>query len=241
MDFSKVYDSRYSKSFDQGLRSYMVGIYTYVALALLVTGVCAFLTFNSPVANLVFKVTPQGVSFTGLGMLLSLSPMFIGMYFFWGFGSLSLDKARLLFWVYSATMGVSLSSLGYMYTGTSLVKTFFMTSASFGGMSIYGYSTKRDLTSFGSFLVMGLIGILIVSLVNIFLQSPAIYFATSIIGVFIFLGLIAWDTQKIKRIYYSAGGGEVGAKYSILAAFQLYLNFVNLFLYLIRFTGDRNK
>ena len=136
-------------------------------------------------------------------------------------------------------MGVSLSYLGLIYTGQSLARTFFICSSVFGVMSLYGYSTKKDLTSMGSFLVMGLIGLIVVSLINIFLQSAAVEFATSLIGVAIFMGLIAWDTQKLKTMYYNSGGGEMGQKMAIMGAFSLYLDFINLFLYLLRFFGDR--
>jgi FtsH-binding integral membrane protein len=134
---------------------------------------------------------------------------------------------------------MSLSSLGFIYTGTSIARTFFITSSVFGAMSIYGYSTKRDLTSFGSFMVMGMFGLLIVSVVNMFLNSSAIFFVTSILGVFIFMGIIAWNTQKMKATYYAVGGGEMGQRMAVVSAFSAYLDFINLFLYMIRFFGTR--
>ncbi len=136
-------------------------------------------------------------------------------------------------------MGMSLSHLGIMYTGESIARTFFICASVFGGMSIYGYSTQKDLTSMGSFLIMGVMGLIAASVINIFLQSSAINFATSLIGVAVFMGLIAWDTQKLKNIYYSTGGGELGQKMSIVGALSLYMDFINLFLYMIRFFGNR--
>jgi uncharacterized protein len=230
------------KNYDEGLRSYMLKIYNYMALALLVTGVSAFATLSfEPITKLMFQISPNGqlLGNTGFGTLIMLAPIGIALYFFMGFGRLSVDSAKALFWVYSAVTGMSLASLGLIYTGESIARTFFICSSVFGGMSLYGYSTQKDLTSMGSFLVMGLIGLIIASLVNLFLQSPAIDFATSLIGIGIFMGLIAWDTQKLKSMYYMSGGGELGQKISIMGAFTLYLDFINLFLYMLRFFGSR--
>ena len=223
IDYTKSFAAKDTKGFDEGLRSYMLKIYNYMALALLLTGVFAFGTLNFPM----------------LGMIITFAPLGIAIYFFMGMGSMSVNKAQALFWIYAAVMGMSLSSLGLVYTGQSLARTFFICSAVFGSMSLYGYTTKRDLTSMGSFLVMGLIGLIVVSLVNIFLQSPAISFATSFVGVAIFMGLTACDTQKLKSLYYQSGGGEMGEKTAIMGAFTLYLDFINLFLYMLRFFGDR--
>ncbi|MCP5374502.1 MAG: Bax inhibitor-1/YccA family protein [Rickettsiaceae bacterium] len=229
-------------SFDEGLRNYMLKIYNFMAMGLVVTGVFAFSTLNfPPLAGLMFNIGPNGefISTSGLGMLISFAPLGIAIYFFMGLGRISVNTAQTLFWVYAAVMGMSLSYLGLVYTGQSLARTFFICASVFGAMSLYGYTTKTDLTSMGSFLIMGLIGIIVVSLVNIFLRSPAIDFATSFIGIAIFMGLTAWDTQKLKTIYYNSGGGEMGQKMAVLGAFTLYLDFINLFLYLLRFFGDR--
>jgi hypothetical protein len=229
-------------SFDEGLRNYMLKIYNFMAIGLLVTGVFAFSTLNfPPLASLMFNIGPNGefMGTSGLGMLISFAPLGIAIYFFMGLGRMSVNTAQTLFWVYAAVMGMSLSYLGLVYTGQSLVRTFFICASVFGAMSLYGYSTKSDLTSMGSFLIMGLIGLIVVSLVNIFLRSPAIDFATSFIGIAIFMGLTAWDTQKLKTIYYSSGGGEMGQKMAVMGAFTLYLDFINLFLYMLRFFGDR--
>jgi FtsH-binding integral membrane protein len=229
-------------SFDEGLRNYMLKIYNFMAIGLLVTGVFAFSTLNfPPLASLMFNIGPNGefMGTSGFGMLISFAPLGIAIYFFIGLGRMSVNTAQTLFWVYAAVMGMSLSYLGLVYTGQSLARTFFICASVFGAMSLYGYSTKSDLTSMGSFLIMGLIGLIVVSLVNIFLRSPAIDFATSFIGIAIFMGLTAWDTQKLKTIYYSSGGGEMGQKMAVMGAFTLYLDFINLFLYMLRFFGDR--
>jgi len=220
----------------------MLKIYNFMAIGLLVTGVFAFSTLNfPPLASLMFNIGPNGefMGTSGFGMLISFAPLGIAIYFFMGLGRMSVNTAQTLFWVYAAVMGMSLSYLGLVYTGQSLARTFFICASVFGAMSLYGYSTKSDLTSMGSFLIMGLIGLIVVSLVNIFLRSPAIDFATSFIGIAIFMGLTAWDTQKLKTIYYSSGGGEMGQKMAVMGAFTLYLDFINLFLYMLRFFGDR--
>jgi FtsH-binding integral membrane protein len=242
IDYTKSY-TQSTKGFDEGLRQYMLKIYNYMGLALLLTGISAFATIATPIANIMFKFSPMGyfLGNTGFGTLVMFSPMMIAIYFFWGFGSLNLTKARSLFWIYSVLTGMSLSSLGYIYTGESIATTLFVCASVFGAMSLYGYTTKRDLTSIGSFMVMGLFGIIIASIFNIFMQSSALYFAISIIGVVVFMGLIAWDTQKLKSYYYSAGNSELGQKMSILGAFVLYLDFLNLFLYLIRFLGVQRR
>ncbi|MGL4226167.1 MAG: Bax inhibitor-1/YccA family protein [Rickettsia sp.] len=221
-----------NKTFDEGLRKYMLKVYNYMALALLLTGVAAVTTISvEPLYNLMFQ--------TGFGTIIMFAPLGIALYFFMGFGRMSLQTAQVLFWVYAALTGMSLAYLALIYTGASIARTFFICSSVFGAMSLYGYSTSKDLTSMGSFFAMGLIGLIIASLVNLFLKSSALSFATSLIGIVVFMGLIAWDTQKIKSMYYIAGNDEVGQKLSIMAAFTLYLDFINLFLYLMRFLGNR--
>lgn len=242
IDYTKAFTTRDARGFDEGLRSYMLKVYNFMSLALLITGVMAMGTLNfPPLMNIMYNIGPHG-EFLGssmMGTVITFAPLGIAMYFFMGMGRMSVEKAQTLFWVYAALMGMSLSSLGLIYTGQSIAKTFFICSAVFGSMSIYGYTTKKDLTSMGSFLVMGLIGLIVVSVVNIFLQSPAVEFATSFIGVAIFMGLTAWDTQKLKTMYYSSGGGEMREKTAIMGAFSLYLDFLNLFLFLLRFFGNR--
>ena len=176
IDYTKNYDSAYTKTYDVGLKNYMLGIYKYVAIALAITGLSAYISISSPLSDLFYnRAGDYIVSMTGFGMMMSFVPIGIAFYFMWGFGTMSLDKARVLFWVYAATMGMALSYIGLVYTAGSIVRTFFICSIAFGCMSIYGYTTKRDLTSMASFLAMGLIGVLVVSLINLALRSPAIY------------------------------------------------------------------
>ncbi len=242
IDYTSVFVQN-KKGFDQGLKNYMLKIYNYMTLALSITAVTAYATIKfPPLTQLIFNVTPNGnlVDFTAFGTIVSFLPLAIGIYFFMGIGKMSLNKAQIVFWIYASAMGVSLSYLGLIYTMYSLIKTFFICASVFGAMSIYGYTTNKDLTSMGSFFTMGLIGLIIVSIVNLFLKSNAIEFAISFIGVAVFMGLTAWDTQKLKRLYYSSGlSGEIAQKVSIMGAFTLYLDFVNLFLYLIKFLGNR--
>jgi len=229
---------------DAGLRSYMLSVYNYMAMALVITGISAFVTMEfSPITRLMFNFSEYGniVGTTGFGMLIMISPIGIAWYFFSGAGKLDVSRSRLMLWVYAGLTGMSLASLGFIYTGTSIARTFFITASVFGAMSLYGYTTKRDLTSMGSFLMMGLIGVLLASIVNIFMSSPAIYFATSILGTLIFTGLIAWDAQRIKSMYFMVGGGEMGKRMAVVGAFSLYLDFINLFLFLIRFLGVRKS
>ncbi|MFO1129879.1 MAG: Bax inhibitor-1/YccA family protein [Rickettsiales bacterium] len=239
--FTKEYDKAYSKSFDQGLKSYFVMIYAYVAAGLLATGLAAFLMLNIPFfTRLMFSVEGNMITgISGLGMLFSFVPLAIGLYFQFKFGSMTLEKAKTLFWVYSITMGIALCSLGLIYTGHSIARTFLVTASAFAGMSLYGYTSKQDLSQYYSLFFMGLIGIIIASVINIFLKSSALEFATSLIGIIVFMGFIAFDTQRIKAIYYAAPNSYIASKYAIQAAFTLYLNFINLFLYLLRFLGDR--
>lgn len=242
IDYTKTFTAKNTVGFDEGLRSYMLKVYNFMSLALLITGVMAMGTLNfPPLMNIMYNIGPNG-EFLGssmAGTIITFAPLGIAIYFFMGMGRMSVEKAQTLFWVYAALVGMSLSSLGLIYTGQSIAKTFFICSAVFGSMSIYGYTTKKDLTSLGSFMIMGLIGLIVVSVINIFLQSPAIEFATSFIGVAVFMGLTAWDTQKLKSIYYTSGGGEMREKMAIMGAFTLYLDFLNLFLYLLRFFGNR--
>jgi uncharacterized protein len=230
------------RAVDQGLRQYMLKVYNYMALALGVTGVSAFLTMTVPfLSRLMFNFSEYGhiTGTTFIGLVIMFSPIGIAWYFFSNAMNSSVEKSQIMLWVYSALTGMSLASLGFIYTGESIARTFFICSGVFGAMSIYGYTTKRDLTSMGSFMVMGMIGLLVASLVNMFMQSAAIYFATSLLGVIIFTGIIAWNTQRLKSTYFAVGGGEMGQRMAVVSAFSLYLDFLNLFLYLIRFFGVR--
>lgn len=243
IDFTKTnYSAAQTKGFDAGLREYMLKIYNYMAVALVVTGITGYATVSfEPLTQMMFNFSPSGqlIGQTGFGWLVALSPIGIAFYFFSGAGRMDIEKSKMLLWVYAALTGIALSSMGFLYTGESIAKSFFVTAGTFAGMSLYGYTTQRDLTSMGSFMVMGMIGLIIVSLANMFFQSSAVHFATSLLGVGIFMGLIAWDTQKLKNMYYAVGGGEMGQRMAVMGAFNLYLDFINLFLYMLRFFGNR--
>jgi FtsH-binding integral membrane protein len=229
---------------DEGLRAYMLRVYNYMLMGLALTGVFALGTFN-----LAFQSTAGGYQLTALGQTLFGSPLMwlivlapLGMVFFMSFRiqKMSVGAAQMTFWIFAALMGISLSTIFAAYTSTSITQVFFITAATFGAMSLWGYTTKRDLTGMGSFLFMGLIGIIIAMLVNIFLQSSALQFAVSVIGVLIFTGLTAYDTQKIKEMYYVGDDSTVAGRKAIMGALSLYLDFINLFLMLLRLFGNRN-
>ncbi len=225
---------------DVGLRSYMLKVYNYMSGGLVLTGVLAYLFGTVPeLQNLLYVETARGVGMSGLGWVVTLAPLALVFFFSFRIGTMSLGAAQATFWAFSALLGMSLSSVFMLYTGTSITRVFFITAATFGAMSLYGYTTKRDLTSLGSFLIMGLFGLIIASLVNIFLGSPAIYFAVSVLGVLIFTGLAAYDTQKIKESYWVGDDGAMMGKKAIFGALNLYLDFINLFLMLLRLFGDR--
>src|SRR5690606_30635365 len=175
---------------------------------------------------------------SGLGWIVTLAPLGLVLWMSFGLERMSTSTAQLLFWVFSVAMGLSLSSIFLVYTGESIARTFFITAGTFGAMSLYGYTTKKDITGWGSFLFMGLIGIILASLVNLFLQSSGLAFAVSVIGVFIFIGLIAYDTQRLKMMYYQMGGNSAAlGEVAIMGALSLYMDFINLFLHLLRFVG----
>lgn len=213
---------------DEGLRTYMLKVYNYMASGLALSGALAAFTANTPALfNLVFG--------TPLQWVVMLAPL--GILFFMGRASVATTK--VLYWVMVASFGISISYIFQIYTAESVVRVFFITSATFGSASLYGYVTKRDLTGFGSFLFMGLIGILIASVVNIFLASTMMHFVISILGVLIFTGLTAFDTQRIKSQYYHGGDAEIMEKGAIMGAVSLYLNFLNLFMMLLSLLGNR--
>ena len=227
---------------DQGLRSYMLKVYNYMGSALLVTGIVALLTFKFAVLSLSpLQFTPLGNSLysSGLAWVVMLAPLGVVLYMSFGIAKMSVSKAQTVFWIFAALMGISLSSIFVIYTETSITRVFFITAGTFGAMSIYGYTTKRDLTKFGSFLIMGLIGIIIASIVNMFMKSPMMYWIISILGVLIFVGLTAYDTQKIKNMYLASDSGELMGKKAVMGALTLYLDFINLFIMLLRLFGQR--
>ena len=228
---------------DAGLRGYMLHIYNLMSSALALTGISAYAGANwAPLRDALFNLGGMHPGLTGLGWVVMFAPLLMVMGLSAGIGRMSLGAAQAVFWAYATLMGLSLSSIFFVYTGESLVRVFFVTAILFGAMGMWGYSSKRDLTSMGHFMTMGLFGIIIASLVNLFLQSSGLQFAVSILGVVIFTGLTAYDTQKIKALYYQvAGTGETAGKFAIMGALRLYLDFINLFMMLLRFFGDRRN
>jgi len=236
---------------DAGLRAYMLRVYNWMASGLLLTGVVAYAIFSIPSLHELFYrsgVTASGLVVrdqpTALAMIAIFAPLAFVLVLSLGVNRLSRSTAQLLYWLFCAAMGASLTSIFVIYTSESIVRVFFITAATFAAMSIYGYTTKADLSRFGSFLMMGLFGIIIASLVNIFIASSALQFAISIIGVLVFTGLTAYDTQRIKSAYVQyayAEGTEGAAKRSVYDALSLYLNFINLFMLLLQLLGNRNS
>ena len=237
---------RSAAEIDEGLRAYMLTVYNYMASALALTGLAAYVTANTQAFYSLlytFAKTPDGqvvlTGMTGLGYVAMFAPL--GLVFFLGFGinRMKASTAQMVFWIYSTLVGVSLASILFQYTGVSIAKTFFVTAAAFGSLSLYGYTTKKNLSGMGSFLIMGLFGLIIASIVNIFLQSNAMEFIISVVGVLIFAGLTAYDTQKIKLMYLQGEHSETVTKKAIMGALALYLDFINMFLFLLRFMGNR--
>lgn len=228
---------------DAGLRKFMLGVYNYMASALALTGIVALAASQSQaIMGALYVISPEGmlVGMQPLGWVVAFAPLAFALLFGFGVNRMSLQATQAAFWGFAVLMGLSMASIFLVFTGESIARTFFICAGMFGGMSLYGYTTKRDLTSFGSFLIMGVWGLIIASLVNIWLQSSAMAFAISLIGVFLFLGLTAYDTQKLKQVYYEVAGNAVAAgKASIMGAFSLYLDFINLFMMLLRFFGER--
>lgn len=220
--------------FDEGLRQHMLRIYNYMGLGLVITGLVAFVVSQTPALYVPIFSTP-------LKWVVMLAPLAFVFFFSFRIQTMSASTAQMTFWAFCAVMGLSLSSVFLVFTGTSIARTFFITATMFGAMSLYGYTTKRDLAKFGSFLMMGLIGIVIASVVNIFMGSSALQFAISVIGVFVFVGLTAWDTQNIKQQYAENADQESQQKLAVFGALSLYLNFVNLFQLLLSLTGQREE
>jgi FtsH-binding integral membrane protein len=221
---------------DEGLRSYMLKVYNLMAMGLAITGIAAYGLSTYAAANPAFA---QLIYASPLRWVIVLAPL--AMVFFLAFRvqHMSVSAAQTTFWVYAGLVGASLSTIFLVYTGASIVKTFFVTATAFGALSLFGYTTKRDLTGMGSFLIMGLFGIIIAMIVNIWLASPAIDFVVSILGVLIFAGLTAYDTQKIKEMYYEGDDATAGGRKAVMGALTLYLDFVNMFMFLLNFLGNR--
>lgn len=218
---------------DEGLRAFMLKVYNYMCLGLGVTGAVALFTASS-------ETLMQALFGTPLAWVVMLSPLAFILVLSFGINRLSTGATQALFWAFAAVMGLSMSTIFVVYTGASIARVFFITAAAFAGLSLYGYTTKRNLSGFGAFMVMGLIGLLIAMVVNLFLASSALQFAISVIGVLIFAGLTAWDTQKLKLMYVASDGTAVAEKKAIFGALALYLDFINLFYFLLHLLGNRN-
>ena len=246
------YDRGYARSIpagradmavDAGLRAFMLGVYNKLALGLVLSGVLAWVTANvAPVRDLLFQVNPAGqlAGYTILGWAVAFAPLIVIL-----FGSFALKNptprsAGVLYWTIVSLIGASLGTVFLRYTDQSIASTFFITAAAFGSLSLFGYTTKRDLGPVGSFLIMGLIGLILASIVNIFLASPMMQFVISIAGVLIFAGLIAYDTQRLKMTYYQLGGDQAALGVATsYGALSLYLDFINLFQFLLSLLGNR--
>ncbi|RUW43929.1 Bax inhibitor-1/YccA family protein, partial [Mesorhizobium sp. M8A.F.Ca.ET.021.01.1.1] len=218
--------------YDEGLRQHMLRVYNYMGLGLVVTGLVALLVSSTPALYVPIFSSP-------LKWVVMLAPLAFVLLFSFKMQTMSAASAQAMFWAFCAVMGLSLASVFLVFTGTSIARTFFIAATMFGATSLYGYTTRRDLTQFSSFLIMGLIGVVIASIVNIFLGSTALQFAISVIGIAVFIGLTAWDTQTIKEQYAENFDAESRQKLAVFGAFSLYLNFVNIFQLLLNFTGER--
>lgn len=241
-----------SATVDQGLRAYMLGVYNHMIVGLVLTGIAALATSYFAVAHSSADVatymgrtplTAFGVALYGsaLRYVVMLAPLGFVLFFSFRINQMTASSARTLFYVFAAVMGVSLSSILLVYTGASIGRAFFITAAGFGGLSLYGYTTKRDLGPMHAFLVMGFIGLFIAMIVNLFVASTAFQLGLSVLTVLIFAGFTAYDTQSIKEMYWEGDGYEVATKKSVFGALRLYLDFINIFIALLNLTGSRNN
>jgi uncharacterized protein len=224
-----------SVGYDAGLRSYMLSVYNYMASGVLLTGLVAMLFAQSGYAAQIL-LSPSPLKY-----IIMFAPFVFVLVLSFGIGRLSTTAAQGLFWAYAAVMGLSLASIFLVYTGTSIATTFFATAAAFAGLSLYGYTTKKDLSGFGTFLIMGVVGLIVASLINMFLHSSALNLAISVLGVLLFAGLTAYDTQKIKSMYSYVAGTDMVGKSIVMGALTLYLDFINMFLFLLRFMGNQRN
>lgn len=237
-----------AEAIDAGLRAYMIRVYNYMAAGVALTGVVAFFAFQLAGGDAI-RITPAGiVGATAFGQMLlgGFMPIVLmlatlGLVFFLSFRIQTLQPSTALglFMLYAGLLGLALMSVLVVYTGSSVARTFFVSAASFGALSLYGYTTQRDLSPIGSFLIMGLFGLILAMLVNMFLKSSGLEFAISVIGVLIFAGLTAYDTQQIKEMYSANDDGTIAGRKAVMGALRLYLDFINIFLFLLRFMGDR--
>ena len=221
---------------DAGLRSYMLKVYNYMASGVLLTGIVAMLF--APYAPGVI-INSAGTGMSALGWLITFAPLGFVFAMSFGINRMATSTLQLLFWGFATVMGLSMSTIFMVYTGASIAQTFFAAAAAFLGLSLYGYTTKKDLSGFGTFLVMGVVGLFVAMLINMFLQSSTMSLLISGIGVLLFAGLTAYDTQKIKSIYFQVAGSDMVGKTVVMGALNLYLDFINMFMFLLRFMGDR--
>ena len=221
---------------DVGLRSYMLSVYNYMASGILLTGIVAML-FAPYARDALFNQAGTGMN--PLGWIVTLAPLGFVMAMSFGLNRMSTSTLQILYWAFATVMGLSMSTIFLAYTGVSIAQTFFAVSAGFAGLSLWGYTTKKDLSAWGTFLIMGVVGLIVAMVINLFLQSTAMGLVISALGVLIFAGLTAYDTQKIKSMYAHVAGTDMMGKVVIMGALNLYLDFLNMFLFLLRFMGDR--
>ena len=246
-DFNRGYArtvpaDRADMSVDAGLRGFMLGVYNKVALGLLLSAALAYLTGNyPPIRDLMFTTAANGrIGYSPLGMIVSFAPLGVMLVGMFAMRNPTPRSASIFYWTIVSLIGAGLGVLTLVYTGASIFSTFLITAAAFGGLSLVGYTTKKDLTAFGSFLIVGLVGLVIASIVNMFLNNGAMGFIISVLGVLIFAGLIAYDTQRLKMSYYQMGGDQAAMGVATsYGALSLYLNFINLFQFLLSIFGDR--
>ncbi|MCP3735103.1 Bax inhibitor-1/YccA family protein [Sphingomonas sp. RP10(2022)] len=231
-------DTARSGAYDAGLRSYMLSVYNYMGSGVLLTGIVALLFASSGAVGAL--VGPGGRT-NMLGFIVALSPLAIVFAMSFGQNRMKTSTLQLLFWAFAVLMGVSLSTIFLVYSGTSIAGAFFATAAGFAGLSLYGYTTKRDLSAFGTFLIVGLVGLIVASLINLFLQSGIMSLVISAVGVLIFAGLTAYDTQRTKSLYFQVAGTDMVGKAVIMSALSLYLDFINMFLFVLRLFGSQRN
>jgi FtsH-binding integral membrane protein len=220
-------------AFDAGLRAHMLSVYNYMASGVLWTGIVAMLFASSGLAAQILM--GPGI----LKYVIMFAPLAFVMVMSFGLNRISTGTTQLLYWAFATVMGLSLSSIFLVFTGASIAQTFFATAVAFLALSLYGYTTKRDLSAFGTFLIMGVVGLIVAMVINLFLQSPALHYAVSFIGVLLFAGLTAYDTQRIKSLYFQVAGTDMIGKAAIMGALSLYLDFINMFTFLLQFMGSR--
>ena len=232
-------------AYDMGLRAHMIRVYNYMAGGVALTGVVAWLTFQAAIvtnaSDAIVGLTPFGQALFGspLKWVIVLAPLGVVFYLSYRIGNMQASTARAWFFAFAAIFGLSLATIFMVYTATSITRVFFISAASFGALSLYGYTTQRNLSAMGSFLMMGVFGLLIAMVVNMFLVSSALQWVISVIGVLIFAGLTAYDTQTIKEYYDPMDDGTVAGRKAVMGALRLYLDFINMFMFLLRMFGDR--